>query len=112
MEQWRGSRICRLYGKGPRAQWGDHAPYFFVIRNGTVEGNDQDGTPLQDDEDARNYANRIIRELKEGGGYDEGDWALIVFAEGGRQVCSVPFATVSIPSQVRKVSSRHLHQRA
>jgi hypothetical protein len=70
--------------------------YFFVIKNGSIEGNDQDGTPLQDDEGARNYANRIVRELKEGGSYDEGNWTLIVFADGGRQVCSVRFATVSV----------------
>jgi Domain of unknown function (DUF6894) len=71
--------------------------YFFVIKNGPIEGNDEEGLVLPDDAAANEHALRIIRELKEAGGYDEGDWTLIVFGEGGRQVCSVPFATVSLP---------------
>ena len=75
--------------------------YFFVIKNGPIEGNDEEGTPFHADHEARDYALRVIRELKEGGGYDEGDWTMIVFAEGGRQVCSVRFSAVAIQNQRR-----------
>jgi hypothetical protein len=84
--------------------WEAVMQYFFVIRNGPTEGNDEDGTPLHDDDEARNYALRIIRELKEGGGYDDAGWRMIVFAEGGRQVCRMPFSAATIPSRTRRTS--------
>jgi hypothetical protein len=71
--------------------------YFFVIKSGPMEGPDHDGTMLKDDEAAEQYARRIIRELKEGGGYDDGDWTIVVFGEGGRRVCSVAFSEVAPP---------------
>lgn len=78
--------------------------YFFVIKNGALQSNDESGTPLRDDEEARNYALRIIRELKEAGGYDDGDWTIIAFAEGGRHVCGVPFSEVPAGNEHRRLS--------
>ncbi len=80
------------------------ARYFFVIKKGPLRGDDEEGTPLHDDDEAQNYARQVIRELKEGGGYEDGDWTMIVFAEGGRQVCTVAFSTVSIEDRSRRVS--------
>jgi hypothetical protein len=71
--------------------------YFFVIKNERNEYRDDVGTALRDDREAQIYALRIIRELKEGGGYDEGDWTIVVVAEDGHQVCSVPFSAVELP---------------
>jgi hypothetical protein len=47
----------------------DMASYFYVIKNGTNDHDDEDGTILRDDREATIYALRIIRELKKGGGY-------------------------------------------
>jgi hypothetical protein len=76
----------------------DVPSYFFVIKSCYFEDDDENGTMLRDDRQAQIHALRIIRELKEGGGYDSVGWAVIVFGEAGRQVCTVPFSLISIPS--------------
>lgn len=40
---------------------------------------------------ARNYADRVIRELKEGGGYDDPTLTMIVKNEARETVFSIPF---------------------
>jgi len=78
--------------------------YFYVIKNSSFENADEHGTALRDAREAQFYALRIIRELKEGGGYDDGDWIAVIFAENGRRVCTVPFSVLANPNQARKVS--------
>jgi len=45
--------------------------HFFSIRWSNHEDDDQHATPLPDEVAALDYANRIIRELKEGGGCND-----------------------------------------
>jgi hypothetical protein len=47
-------------------------------------------THLPNDEAARNHADRIVRELKEGG-YDPPDSTLVVQDEMGNTIDSIPF---------------------
>jgi hypothetical protein len=82
----------------------DMPSYFYVIKNSTIEHDDEDGTILRDDADASLHALQIIRELQEGGGYEDGGWTIVVFAGDGRRVCTVPFSTVGSPPQERKIS--------
>ncbi len=57
------------------------------------------GTVLEGDGVARIYANRIIGELKEAGGYDDPGLAMTVRNESGKAVFIVPFyAACSVQS--------------
>jgi hypothetical protein len=49
---------------------------------------------LPNDAAARDYAHRMIRELKEGGGYDEPRLAMVVTNESGRQLFVIPFGFI------------------
>ena len=51
---------------------------------------DPTGTILADKFQAIAHAKRIVRELKDGGGYDAG-WALVVTDDDGDEVASLPF---------------------
>jgi hypothetical protein len=65
--------------------------YHFIIRWPDREHGDPAGTQLADDTAARTYALRVIRELKEGGGYDDPELAMVVTDADGRAIFSIPF---------------------
>jgi hypothetical protein len=66
--------------------------YYFIIRKpNETDHDDPDGTDLPRDTDALDYANRIIRELKQGGGYGERGTAMIVKTDASRVVFIIPF---------------------
>jgi hypothetical protein len=69
------------------------ARYYFVVRWSDREHEDRDGTELPGPEAARDYARRIIRELKDGGGYDEPGLIMVVTDAEGKIVYTEPFAT-------------------
>jgi hypothetical protein len=55
------------------------------------EYDDPEGAVLQDEEEARRFAARIIRELKESGGYDESDVFIVVRDDRGKEVSTLSF---------------------
>jgi hypothetical protein len=65
--------------------------YFFDLRFADRTDNDSMGTVLPDDGAALIYANRIIGELKEAGGYDEPGLAMIIRKDGSASDLVVPF---------------------
>jgi len=67
--------------------------YYYVIQFRDHQHIDQEGTWLPDDGAARDHALRIIRELREGGGYDDPDLAMIVKDESGRELLRLPFSS-------------------
>lgn len=64
-----------------------HGKILFVLQWADRNHDDPHGTSLPDDRAARGYAERIIRELKEAGSYDEP----VVKTAAGRIVCSMQF---------------------
>jgi hypothetical protein len=67
--------------------------YFFVIRWAGEEYDDPFGESFPSDADARNYAHRVIRELKAAGDFDEPDLKMIIVKnELGKTVFTIPFA--------------------
>jgi hypothetical protein len=68
------------------------ARYFFIVMwpDGRSRG-DEEGMELSDDRGAQAYAQRIIRELREGGGYDDPGLHMIVRNEAGKQLFVIPF---------------------
>jgi hypothetical protein len=65
--------------------------YFFDLRWSDRTHDDQDGTPLPNQMAAYYFAQRVIRELKKAGGYDDPSLVMIVKNEASRQVFSIPF---------------------
>jgi hypothetical protein len=65
--------------------------YFFVIEGDDGIDRDDDGTQLPHPEAARRYARRVIRELREAGGYDDPNLAMFVKDASGEILFSVPF---------------------
>jgi hypothetical protein len=65
--------------------------YYFILQWDSREHDDPHGTALPNDQAARDYAERIIRELKEAGGYDDEDLAMVVKNAADRIVFSIPF---------------------
>jgi hypothetical protein len=65
--------------------------YFFDLRFIDRTDNDSAGTVLPDEVAALIYANRIIGELKEAGGYDEPGLAMIIRKDGHASDIVVPF---------------------
>jgi len=67
--------------------------YFFVVCAPDDEiHDDKTGTDFPDKSGAVSYARRIVRELKEAGGYDDPGWALIIRNESGEDVAVMPFS--------------------
>lgn len=60
--------------------------YFFILCWPDKEHDNNDGTPLPGENAARDHAQRIIRELKEAGGYDDPGSAMIVKSVAGRDL--------------------------
>lgn len=71
--------------------------YFFDLR-GPAERRDDDreGTLFASDCDALNFANRIIRELKEAGGYDDPGLSMIVRDAAHKTLQSIPFTNAPL----------------
>lgn len=73
----------------------DDAPlpsrYFFVIRWPDGEHDDPEGTPFRSSSAALAYAFRIVRELKDAGGYDEPGMTLVVENALGETLFAIPF---------------------
>ena len=65
--------------------------YFFGVRWSDHEDDDPSGAVLSDNAAALNYADRLIRELKEGGRYDDPNLMVIVRDEMKTVVLSIPF---------------------
>jgi hypothetical protein len=55
------------------------------------EHDDPQGTVLQDVEEARRFAIRMIRELKERGGYDDSDIYMVVRDDQRKEVFTLSF---------------------
>jgi len=62
--------------------------YFFDVRSSDHEDDDRDGTLLSDNAAALNYADRLIRELKEGGRYNDPNLMVIV-RDGMKKGCAL-----------------------
>ena len=65
--------------------------YFFVLQWTDRQHDDPHGTLLLSDADAVAYAYRIVRELKEAGGYDDPDLKLIVKNANDDVIHIIPF---------------------
>jgi hypothetical protein len=65
--------------------------YFFALRLPDGEQDDFHGTVLPNDNEAKAYAGRVVRELKEGGGYDDPATEMIVKNETGRTLFRLCF---------------------
>ena len=65
--------------------------YFFSLRWSDHEDDDANGTLLSDDAAALSYADRLIRELKEGGRYDDPNLMVIVRDGMKKVVRAIPF---------------------
>lgn len=65
--------------------------YFFALHWPAGVHDDPSGTVLPDHDTARAHAQRIIRELKEGGGYDDRGLTMVVRDHTGKTVHSIPF---------------------
>jgi hypothetical protein len=52
--------------------------YYFGLRRSGHEDDDANGTLLSDDAAALNYADRLIRQLKDAGGYSDPNLMMIV----------------------------------
>jgi hypothetical protein len=69
--------------------------YFFSIDHGDHCHDDETGTELRDDDAARDYARRVIRELIEGGGYDDPRLAMTVTDGRGREIAVIHFQSMT-----------------
>jgi hypothetical protein len=69
----------------------DARRYFFVLQGVDWQHTDPHGTLLWSDADALAYARRIVRELREAGGYDDPQLKLIVRNSKDDVIHIVPF---------------------
>jgi hypothetical protein len=65
--------------------------YFFDLRWSDHEDDDANGTLLADDAAALNYADRLIRQLKDAGDYSDPNLMVIVKDGMKQMVLSIPF---------------------
>ncbi len=66
-------------------------PYYFDVRGYGDRNEDRGGTLMPNDGAALTYARRIIRELRQAGGYDDPALTMIVRNSAGKTVYSIPF---------------------
>ena len=66
-------------------------PYYFDVRGYGDRSDDRGGTLMPNDEAALAYARRIIRELRQAGGYNDPALTMIVRNSAGKTVYSIPF---------------------
>jgi hypothetical protein len=64
--------------------------YYFDVRDGE-RYQDRGGEPMPSDEAALALASRIIRELRQSGGYDDPGLTLIVRNASGKTLFTIPF---------------------
>jgi hypothetical protein len=65
--------------------------YYFNLEGGSHGDNDRSGTLLSNDSAARDYAERIVGELQDAGGYDGAGLTMVVKDTDGRTIFSIPF---------------------
>jgi hypothetical protein len=65
--------------------------YFFAIRWPDAEHADEDGVDFPDEAAARDYADRIIRELQKIEGYDDPGLEMVVTDDSGQELFVLPF---------------------
>jgi hypothetical protein len=68
---------------------------FFVLEGQDEKYGDSAGTMFADQTSALAFGARIMRELKDAGGYDEAGWILHIRDERDGAVASLPFAKVA-----------------
>ena len=76
------------------ADKGAHLPrYHFVVtwRDRVREYGNTEGTILQDEEEARRFAARVNRELKQAGEHDDPELCMVVKDAQGREVFTLSF---------------------
>jgi len=74
--------------------------YFFVVREPDDERHDDtNGTIFADDTGALAYAEQVMRELKDAGGYDDPGWVIVVEDAAGRTLAALPFAEAERSSE-------------
>jgi hypothetical protein len=67
--------------------------YFFTLKWPDNEHADPEGIVLQDDGAALEYAQRIVRELKEEDGNDDPDLLMVATDDSTRRVVAISFST-------------------
>jgi len=72
--------------------------YYFILQWADRRHDDAHGTTLPDDAAARGYAERIIRELKEAGGYDDAGLTMVVADAARKTVFAIAFADTALPA--------------
>ncbi len=65
--------------------------YYFNLEGDSHADNDRSGTLLSNDSAARDYAERIVGELQDAGGYGGASLTMVVKDAGGRTIFSIPF---------------------
>ena len=65
--------------------------YRFILQWPDKQNGDDHGTHLPDNDAACEYAHRVIRELKEDGGYNDPGLNMIVRDPDGKLIHSIPF---------------------
>ena len=65
--------------------------YFFALHWPDQACDDAGGIALAGQDDAQAYARRVIRELKEGGGYDAPGLTMVVRDHTGKTIHSIRF---------------------
>lgn len=69
--------------------------YHFTVQSEAVIRGDPDGTQFDDDAAAETHALRMIRAMKQGGGYADAALSMLIEDEDGRLVSQVRFADVT-----------------
>jgi hypothetical protein len=70
--------------------------YFFFLCGPDDETHDDvHGTDLADQSSALAHGKRIIRELKEAGGYDDPGWTLTIRNDEGEMLALLPFSDIN-----------------
>ena len=71
------------------------ARYYFHVFNGPIAARDHIGVDCYNETGAFSYAERVIRELKDAGGYDDTSLSILIEDAAGREVCSIKFSSVA-----------------
>ena len=68
--------------------------YYFHVFNGLIAARDHDGVYCCGEAAALSYAERVIRELKDAGGYDDTSISILIENAAGQEVCNIRFSSV------------------
>jgi hypothetical protein len=80
-----------FHKQSPAAEESVSSPYYFDVLSYGEKHDYRGRTLMADDEAALDYARRLIRDLRETGGYDDPALTLIVRNSVGQTVFSIPF---------------------